>query len=117
MPALPSTIQGKSPVPESGPLGSVRGVRSNAYPYRDHRATAVGAHQRKNLIDAGEQQRPGVAGGTTMRRFGGGLRDGRGRRGGRSRREGGDRGAQGRVGGEDAEIAMAVKARRRHQGG
>ena len=54
MPALPSTIQGKSPVPESGPLGSVRGVRSNAYPYRDHCATAVGAHQRQNLISRWE---------------------------------------------------------------
>lgn len=36
MPALPSTIQGKSPVPESGSLGSVRGVRRNGHPYRDH---------------------------------------------------------------------------------
>lgn len=32
-------------------------------------------------------------------------------------REGGDRGAQGRVGGEDAEIGMAVKARRGRQRG
>ena len=36
MHALPSIIQGKSPVPESGTLGSVRGVRSDAHPYRDH---------------------------------------------------------------------------------
>jgi len=46
-----------------------------------------------------------------------GLLVGGGWRGGRPRREGGDRSTQGRVGGEDAEIAMAVKARRGHQRG
>ena len=90
-----------------------------------HLGATHGAHEREHfvpqgfpsVIDAGEQQRPGVAGSAPMGRFGGVLRDGCGRRGGRPRREGGDRSAQGRVGGEDAEIAMAVKARRRHQGG
>ena len=102
MPALPSTIQGKSPVPESGPLGSVRGVRSNAYPYRDHVGAAVGAAERANfvpqgfpsVIDVGEQQRPGVAGSAPMRPFGGGWL-GWGRRCRRAgQREGGDRSAQ-----------------------
>ena len=32
---LPSTIQGGSPVPESGPPGFVRGARSNMRPYHD----------------------------------------------------------------------------------
>ena len=52
-----------------------------------------------------------------MSRFGGGLRDRCGRSGGRPVREGGDRSTQGRVGSEDAEIAMAVDPRRRHQSG
>src|SRR4051812_44660873 len=34
--ALPSRTQGGSRVPESGPLGSVRGALSNGRPYRDH---------------------------------------------------------------------------------
>jgi len=33
--ASPSNTQGGSPVRESRPPGSVRGVRSNAHPYRD----------------------------------------------------------------------------------
>ena len=33
--ALPSRTQGGSRVPESGPLGSVRGALSNGHPYRD----------------------------------------------------------------------------------
>ena len=59
----------------------------------------------------------GRAGGAPRGRFGGGLRVGCGRRGGRPRREGGERGAQGRVGGEDAEVAVAVQTRRWHQRG
>jgi hypothetical protein len=50
-------------------------------------------------------------------RFDGGLRVGCARRGRRGRREGGDRSAQGRIGREHAEVAVAVDARRRHQGG
>ena len=37
-----------------------------------HRAATVGAHQRENFVDAGEQQRPGIAGGATVGRFGAG---------------------------------------------
>src|ERR1700680_1920380 len=33
--ALPSLTQGGSRMPESGPFGSVRGMCSNAHPYRD----------------------------------------------------------------------------------
>src|ERR1700730_17035937 len=33
--ASPSPTQGGSRMPESGPFGSVRGVCSNAHPYRD----------------------------------------------------------------------------------
>ena len=33
--ALPSIIQGRSPVPELGTPGSVRGVPSNGHSYRD----------------------------------------------------------------------------------
>jgi len=50
-------------------------------------------------------------------RLGGRRREQARRRGGRGRRERGDRAAQRRVGGEDAEVAVAVKARRRHQSG
>ncbi|HEV8329782.1 MAG TPA: hypothetical protein VGQ22_00020 [Steroidobacteraceae bacterium] len=39
--AFSSNTQGGSRVPESGPLGSVRGVRSDAHPYRDCRFPAV----------------------------------------------------------------------------
>jgi hypothetical protein len=35
---LPSNTQGKSPVPELGTPGSVRGVPSNGHPYRDRTA-------------------------------------------------------------------------------
>jgi len=61
----------------------------------------MGAHERENVVDAGEQQRPSVAGGATMSRFGGGLRDRCGRNGGRPARASGDRSAQGRVGSEE----------------
>src|SRR6266851_3873114 len=37
--ASPSPTQGGSRMPESGTSGSVRGVRSNAHPYRDKHAT------------------------------------------------------------------------------
>lgn len=33
--ALPSSTQGRSPVPKLGTPGSVRGVFSNGHPYRD----------------------------------------------------------------------------------
>ena len=38
------------------------------------RGATLGAHEREDLdlVDAGEQQRPGVAGGATMGRLGGG---------------------------------------------
>jgi hypothetical protein len=55
-----------------------------------HRAATVGTHEWENCVDAGEQQRPGVAGSATMGRFGGGFRVGGGRRGRRGQREGGD---------------------------
>ena len=81
---------------------------------------ATGANRRwrptREVHMAGSVQ-GGRAGGATMARFGGGLRVGGGRRGGCPRREGGDRRAQGRVGGEDAEVAVAVNSRRRHQRG
>jgi len=41
-----------------------------------HDAATVGAHGWENFIDAGEQPRPSVAGGATMRQFGGGFRAG-----------------------------------------
>jgi hypothetical protein len=66
-----------------------------------HRGATQGTHERKNFVDAGAQQRPGIAGGATMGRFGSGLRVGCGRRDRRGQREGGDRSAQGRVGGEE----------------
>ena len=59
-----------------------------------HRAATDRTHQREHCVDAGHQQRPSVAGGTTMRRFGGGFRVGCGRRGGRGQGEGGYRSAQ-----------------------
>ena len=34
----------------------------------------MGAPEWENFVDAGEQQRPGIAGGTAVGRFGGGLR-------------------------------------------
>jgi len=37
-----------------------------------HRAAAGRTHEWERFIDAGEQQRPGVAGGAPMGRFGGG---------------------------------------------
>src|SRR6266567_9631538 len=42
--ASPSLTQGGSRMPESGPFGSVRGVCSNAHPYRDmDRRAFIGA--------------------------------------------------------------------------
>ena len=46
--ASPSSIQGKSPLPELGPMGSVRGVHSNAHPYRDSNAEVVKAMKLRN---------------------------------------------------------------------
>jgi hypothetical protein len=58
------------------------------------RICAVGAAEREHFVDAGEQQRPGIAGGATVGRFGGWI----GRWCQRCRRrcqgEGGDRSAQ-----------------------
>ena len=34
-----------------------------------HLGATHGTHERENLVDAGEQQRPGMAGGAPMRRF------------------------------------------------
>jgi hypothetical protein len=53
--ALPSPTQGGTRVPELGPLGSVRGVLSNEYPYRDppvndrtRSKEVTGSHQQTN---------------------------------------------------------------------
>ena len=73
--------------------------------------------EREDFVDAGEQPRPGIAGGTTLRRVGGGFRVGGGcdRRSRRCQREGSDCSAQGRVGRQHAEVAVEVDARRQHQ--
>ena len=83
-----------------------------------HRAATGRTHEWEHFIDAGEQQRPGVAGGTTMRRFGRGW-IGRwcGCRGRRGHREGSERSVQRCVGREHAAVAVAMDARRRHQSG
>ena len=77
-----------------------------------------GAHQRKHFVDAGEQQRPGVAGSARWGGFGGGWIW----RGCQWRRrsswgERGDGGAQGRVGCQHAVVAVAVGPRRRDECG
>src|SRR5438132_9912235 len=45
--ASPSLTQGGSRMPKSGPFGSVRGVCSNAHPYRDSRSARYPALNRK----------------------------------------------------------------------
>ena len=37
-----------------------------------HLGATERTHQRKDFVDAGEQQRPGIAGGAAVSRFGGG---------------------------------------------
>jgi hypothetical protein len=59
-----------------------------------HLGAAERAAEWEDLIEAGQQQRPGVAGRPAMGRFGGGFWMGCGRRGRCCQREGGDCSAQ-----------------------
>jgi hypothetical protein len=85
-----------------------------------HRTPTLRAAERDHFVDAGQQQRPGIAGGMAVDCFIGGwgrVTGWRSRRGQRRYRQGGHRRAQGRVGCEHTEVTVAVDARWRHQGG